>query len=60
MAAGKTITVVVIDDNRILREALAAMLDALADIHAVASADALIRNGARSSDGFSSTARALV
>lgn len=39
MAAGKTITVVVIDDNRVLREALAAMLDALADIHAVASAD---------------------
>lgn len=40
MAAGKTITVVVIDDNRVLREALAAMLGGLADIHAVASADA--------------------
>lgn len=40
MAAGKTITVVVIDDNRVLREALATMLDGLADMHAIASADA--------------------
>jgi len=40
MAAGKTITVVVIDDNRVLREALAGMLDAVADMHAIASPDA--------------------
>jgi two-component system response regulator DevR len=40
MVAAKNITVVVIDDNRVLREALAAMLDAVADMHAIPSADA--------------------
>jgi DNA-binding NarL/FixJ family response regulator len=40
MAAGKSITVVVIDDNRVLREALAGMLDALADIRATSSGNA--------------------
>jgi DNA-binding NarL/FixJ family response regulator len=40
MAAAKSITVVVIDDNRVLREALAGMLNALPDLRAVASADA--------------------
>lgn len=40
MAATKSTTVVVIDDNRVLREALAVMLNALSDLRAVASADA--------------------
>jgi DNA-binding NarL/FixJ family response regulator len=40
MAAGKTISVVIVDDNRVLREALAAMLDALPDMRVVSSADA--------------------
>jgi DNA-binding NarL/FixJ family response regulator len=40
MAAAKSITVVVIDDNRVLREAIAGMLSALPDMRAVASADA--------------------
>lgn len=40
MASGKTITVVIIDDNRVLREALAAMLDELPDMKVVASAGA--------------------
>lgn len=39
MAAGKNITVAIIDDNRVLREALAAMLDDLADMRVVASAE---------------------
>jgi DNA-binding NarL/FixJ family response regulator len=40
MAAGRKITVGVIDDNRVLREALAAMLGRLADMRVVSSADA--------------------
>ena len=40
MAATKSITVVIIDDNRVLREALAAMLDKLPDMHSVSAANA--------------------
>jgi DNA-binding NarL/FixJ family response regulator len=40
MAAAKTITVGIIDDNRVLREALASMLDRLPDVRVVSSADA--------------------
>jgi two-component system response regulator DevR len=39
MAANKTITVAIIDDNRVLREALAAMLNDLADMRVVSSAE---------------------
>jgi DNA-binding NarL/FixJ family response regulator len=40
MAATKTITVAIIDDNRVLREALAAMLERLPDMRVLPSADA--------------------
>jgi two-component system response regulator DevR len=39
MASAKPISVAIIDDNRVLREALAAMLDGLADMQVVSSAD---------------------
>ena len=40
MTSGSAITVAIIDDNRLVREALAAMLDALTDVHVVTSATA--------------------
>jgi DNA-binding NarL/FixJ family response regulator len=42
MAASKTITVAIIDDNRVLRQALAAMLEGLDDMRVVSAADAEI------------------
>ncbi len=39
MAASRQITVAIIDDNRVLREALAAMLNSVADMRVIASAD---------------------
>jgi len=40
VTSGSAITVAIIDDNRLVREALAAMLDALTDVHVVTSATA--------------------
>lgn len=40
MPLSETITVAIIDDNRLVREALSAMLNELTDVRAVASADA--------------------
>ena len=40
MTSGSAITVAIIDDNRLVREALAAMLDVLTDVHVVTSATA--------------------
>ncbi|HZI41363.1 MAG TPA: response regulator transcription factor [Gemmatimonadaceae bacterium] len=40
VTSGSAITVAIIDDNRLVREALAAMLDVLTDVHVVTSATA--------------------